>query len=310
MRDWLILGVGTLLFGLLALSGDTYLLRLGTMLAMYAVLAMSWNFIGGMTGYPSFATAAFFGLGAYTSAILQAAQMPMAVGWAAAGLVAGGFALLIGLPILRLKGHYFAIASLSIGEILREVVNTSEEITGGGMGMNLPLLRLPPEVQAQAFYLCMLGLAVLTTAVAILVHHGRLGFAFRCIEQNEDAATVLGVDTRTFKTAAFGLSAVFSGVAGAIYGNWVHYIEPLDVFDIMHSVKPLVMVLLGGLGTLFGPIFGAIVFLALEEAVWRNFLGVHAAVLGVLIVAMVLFLPRGLATSFEQIARRFRGKAA
>jgi branched-chain amino acid transport system permease protein len=295
MRNWIILAVGAVVVAALMLSGNNYVVRLGTVFAMYATLALSWNFIGGLTGYPSFATGAFFGLGSYASAILQGAGLPMVPAWACGGLLAVLFAALIGLAILHLKGHYFAIASLAIAEVLRELVNTQDWLTGGGMGLNLPILKLSVEGQARVFFVAMLILAVATAAASIIVRESKLGFGLRCIQQNEDAAVMLGVDVRRYKTAAFALSAVFTGAAGAIYGNWVHYIEPSDVFDVLLAVKPMVMVLLGGLGTLFGPVIGAAVFLALEELVWRNFLTIHAAVLGVLIVVLVLFLPRGLA---------------
>ena len=134
---------------------------------------------------------------------------------------------------------------------------------------------------------------------------GRLGFGLRCIQQNEDAANILGVNTYGYKTAAFALSAVYSGMAGAIYASWVNYIEPPDVFDILLAVKPLVMVLLGGLGTIFGPAIGAIVLLTFEEVVWRNFLTIHAAALGVIIILLILFLPNGLLSLLrEYVAKR------
>jgi branched-chain amino acid transport system permease protein len=293
-RSWLVLLAGVLALALLPLVGGNYALRLGTTLAMYAVLALSWNFIGGMAGYPSFATAAFFGLGAYASAILEGRGMAMPLAWAAAGVVAALFAAVIGLAILHLKGHYFAIASLALAEVLRELVNSAADLTGGGMGLNLPVPKWGVQQQAQLFYFVMLALAAVTAAVAVLVRDSRFGFGLRCIQQNEDAAIMLGVDARVYKTAAFVLSAVFVGVAGAVYASWVHYIEPGDVFDVLLSVKPLVMVLIGGLGTLFGPVIGAAAFLLLEEAVWRSFLTIHAAVLGVLIVLLVLFLPGGM----------------
>ena len=111
---------------------------------------------------------------------------------------------------------------------------------------------------------------------------------------------MLGVNAYAYKTAAFALSAIFVGVAGAIYASWVRYIEPSDVFDVMLAIKPVVMVLLGGLGTLFGPAVGAIVILVFEEAVWRNFLTIHAGMLGAIIVVLVLFLPNGLLTAVQE----------
>jgi branched-chain amino acid transport system permease protein len=162
------------------------------------------------------------------------------------------------------------------------------------MGLNLPILKMSVNAQAQFFFIVMLALAVAATATAIVVQNSKLGFGLRCIQQNEDAANILGVNAYANKTAAFMLSAIYVGIAGAIYASWVNYIEPPDVFDILLAVKPLVMVLLGGIGTIFGPALGAIVLLAFEELVWRNFLTVHAAALGIIIIILVLFLPNGL----------------
>ena len=294
MRSWLALAVIATLLAALPLVGNNYALRLATTVCMYAVMAQSWNFIGGLAGYPSFATAAFFGLGAYASAILQNYGAPMVPAWGCAGVAALLFAAFLGGAILHLRGHYFAIASLIVAEMLREIVNTLPDFTGGGKGMNLPLLKLSVTGQAQFFFYTMLALAVLTVATAIVIHRSKLGFGLRCIQQNESAADIIGINTYAYKTAGFSLSAVFVGVTGAIYASWVNYIDPPDVFDVLISVKPMVMVLLGGLGTIFGPAIGAVILLLLEEAVWRNFLTIHVAALGVIIVVLVLFLPNGL----------------
>jgi branched-chain amino acid transport system permease protein len=294
MRSWLALAVIAALLAALPFVGNNYALRLATTVCMYAVMAQSWNFIGGLAGYPSFATAAFFGLGAYASAILQNHGAPMVPAWGCAGLAALLFAAFLGGAILHLRGHYFAIASLVVAEMLREIVNTLPDFTGGGKGMNLPLLKLSVAGQAQFFFYAMLALAVLTVATAIVLHRSKLGFGLRCIQQNESAADIIGINTYAYKTAGFSLSAVFVGIAGAIYASWVNYIDPPDVFDMLISVKPMVMVLLGGLGTIFGPAIGAVILLLFEEAVWRNFLTIHAAALGIIIVVLVLFLPNGL----------------
>jgi branched-chain amino acid transport system permease protein len=305
MRHVIIVAIGVAIFAAFVLFGGNYAMRFATIFAMYATLAMSWNFVGGLAGYPSFATAAFFGLGSYASAILQSSGMPTFLAWPLGGLIAAAFAAVIGLAILHLKGHYFAIASLALVEVLRELVNINDQLTGGGMGLNLPVTHAGVTQQALHFLVAMLALTIVTLLVAAVVARSKIGFALRCIQQNEDAAIMLGVNARLYKAAAFTLSALFPGVAGGIYASWVHYIDPSDVFDILLSVKPLVMVLLGGLGTLFGPVIGAAVFLVLEEAVWRSFLTVHAAVLGILIVALVLFLPNGLMS----IGRRRLGRA-
>ncbi len=308
MRSWLALLVIALVLASLPLAENNYLLRIATTVCMYAVMAQSWNFIGGLAGYPSFATAAFFGFGAYTSAILQNHGAPLVLAWGCAGLAALVFAAFLGGAILHLRGHYFAIASLIVAEMLREIVNTMPG-TGGGKGMNLPILKISVAAQAQFFFYAMLALAVLCTAAAIIIHRSKLGFGLRCIQQNEDAASILGVNTYAYKTAAFSLSAVFVGIAGAIYASWVHYIEPPDVFDVLLAIKPLVMVLLGGLGTIFGPALGAVILLTFEELVWRNFLTIHAAALGLIIVVLVLFLPNGILSLIrERFPRNERAK--
>jgi branched-chain amino acid transport system permease protein len=294
MRSWIALAVIAVVLAALPLLAGNYFLRFATTVCMYAVMAQSWNFIGGLAGYPSFATAAFFGLGAYTAGILQNHGAPMVLAWSSAGLAALAFAAFLGGAILHLRGHYFAIASLIIAEMLREIVNTLPDFSGGGKGLNLPFLRISVTAQAQFFFYAMLALAIVCMAAAILVHHSKLGFGLRCIQQNEDAANLVGVNTYGYKTAAFCLSAVFVGVAGAIYASWVHYIDPPDVFDVLLAVKPMVMVLLGGIGTIFGPGLGAVILLLFEELVWRSFLTLHAAALGGIIVVLVLFLPNGI----------------
>ncbi len=307
MKQWIALIVAALLLAGLAFLGDNYLLRIATTMCMYATLAQSWNLIGGFAGYPSFATAAFFGLGAYAAGVLQNHGVPMFAAWAVAGMIGCAFAGFIGGAILHLRGHYFASASLITAEMLREIVNTTPNLTGGGMGLNIPILRLSSTGQAQLFFFAMLVLAVLATAAAILVRRSTFGFGLRCIQQNEDAASILGVNAYAYKTAAFALSALFAAWSGAVYASWVNYIEPPDVFDILIAVKPLVMVLLGGIGTIFGPAIGAVALLAFEELVWRNFLTIHAAALGVIIVVLVLFLPNGL---FSLLHERFGRRAS
>ncbi|MCF3933871.1 branched-chain amino acid ABC transporter permease [Acuticoccus sp. M5D2P5] len=282
------------LLAALPLLGDNYLLRLGTMFGMYAVLAQSWNIIGGYAGYPSFATAAFFGLGAYAGAILQSVGIPMPLAWIAACLVAAVFAALLGAAILHLKGHYFAIASLVVADVLLEITTSWTSLTGGGMGLNLPIIRISIDAQARLFFYAMLSLAVLALVMNWLVAKSRLGFALNCIRQNEDASAMVGINTTREKVVAFTLSAVLVGGAGAIYASWVFYIEPPDVFSVLLSVKPIVMTMLGGAGTILGPAVGAALFLVMEETVWRSFLSMHAIVLGLIIVALIFFLPHGI----------------
>jgi len=278
--------------------GDAYALRLGTMLAMYITLASAWNIIGGMAGYPSFATAAFFGVGAYAGGLLQTQGLPMPLAWACAGLAAGAVALAVGWLVLPLRGHYFAIASLAVVIILRLVATNWSGLTGGGMGLNLPPLQAGPLAQAHLFFAAQAGAALLAVGGAAWVAASDLGFKLRCVRQNETAAAMLGLNARRAKTAAFVISAVMAGPAGAIYASATFYIEPGDVFDILLAVEPIIMAMLGGIGTVAGPVLGAVIFLTLEQTVWANFLTLHAGILGVLVVALALFLPQGLLGRF------------
>lgn len=280
---------------------DNYLMRLATTVLMYCVLAWSWNFIGGFVGYPSFGIAAFFGLGSYVGAVLLVQKMiPFWLSPICAAFVCLIVAALVGAPILRLRGHYFAVASLSIGEVFREIAMSWTGLTGGGMGINLPPLRASGLTDSQVFYYMFLILAVVTCIATVAVARSKLGVAFRCIRQNEEAARMIGIDTTRAKIVAFALSAAFPGAAGALYASWTSYIDPSDVFDILNSVKAPVMVLLGGVGTVVGPAIGALLYLVFEEIVWRNLLQFHTAVLGLIIVLLVLFLPGG----FVEILRR------
>jgi len=284
--------------------GGTYELRLGTILAMYIALASGWNLIGGMAGYPSFATAAFFGLGAYAGALTQVKGVPMVFAWTFAAVVAGTVALAIGWIVLRLRGHYFAIASFAVVIVLREIATNWTDLTGGGMGVSLPMLQLSMLAQARLFFSAQAVLAALAVAICLFVAYSKLGFALGCIRQNESAAGMLGLDARRAKTAAFCISSAIMGAAGAIYASSIFYIDPSDVFDILLSIKPIIMTMLGGGGTVAGPILGAALFMILEQTVWANFLSVHAAILGALVVVIAMFLPRGL------FGRRLRPRLA
>ncbi len=278
--------------------GDAYSMRLGMLLAMNIALASGWNIIGGMAGYPSFATGAFFGLGAYAGALAQGAGAPMPLAWAFAALAAALLALVVGLLVLRLRGHYFAIASLAIVIILRQAATNWTDLTGGGMGLNLPVLHTGVTQQARLFFGAQAILAAIAVAVSWQVSRSGLGFSLRCIRQNETAAGMLGLNAARAKSVAFALSAAIAGPAGAIYASSVFYIEPSDVFDIVRGVEPIIMVMLGSTGTVAGPVLGAVLFVTLEQTVWANLVSAHQAVLGVLVVALALFLPRGLLGRF------------
>jgi branched-chain amino acid transport system permease protein len=279
----------------LPLFGGAYALRLGTIACLYAILALSWNVVGGFAGYPSFATAAFFGFGAYTTGVLLGKGLPLWLSVVIAAVAALLITAALGAALLRLRGHYFAIASLSLVEVLRELVNNATDLTGGGMGLNIPLVS-GSGVMAEAtfFFYAMWSLLLATALMVMMVANSKLGFGLACIRQNETASSMVGLNTTLYKSVAFGLSACFVSAAGGIYAAWVHYIDPSDVFDILYSVKPIVMALMGGLGSPLGVACGAFLYLGLEDVVWRNYIQIHTGVLGLIIVLLLLFLPHGL----------------
>jgi branched-chain amino acid transport system permease protein len=302
--EFVLVAAGVMLIAIMPWIADNYAVRVATTLCLFVTLALSWNFIGGYAGYPSFATAAFFGFGAYAGAILQTKGVPMMAAWIAATILTAAFSALLGFAILRLRGHYFAVGSFAVLELVKLAASTWTGLTGGGTGLNVPIMPGGPELAARVFLYAMLGLAVITFAVAVLVDRSRLGFGLRCIRQNESAANMLGIDVDRFKIAAFVLSAAFVGTSGAIYASWVSYIDPTDTFSILMTIKVPVMVLLGGAGTVFGPIVGVVAFQLLEEKIWSSFLEIHSGVLGLVIVLLVFLLPGGLLRLPARLWRR------
>ena len=298
---WVVLLASTPLYA------ENYMVRIAVTIAMYSALAFSWNVIGGFTGYPSFATVAFFGVGAYVGGIAQSHGVPMVAAWVLATVAVAAFATALGAILLRLKGHYFAIGTIALVEVCRLAISSWPDVTGGGNGLNVPLLRWSPDEVTSFFLFVMIFLALCTFAMNFVLDRHRLGFGLRCIRQNEDAANMVGIDTTLYKVIAFTLSALFCGTVGAAYASWVGYIDPTDSFNIILTLKVPVMVMLGGAGTVLGPVLGATVFVLLEEFFWANFLNWNRAILGGVIVFLIFFLPGGLLhISHRRVLARLR----
>ena len=289
-------------------SADNYFVKLATFIAMYSALALSWNFIGGFTGYPSFATAAFIGLGSYAGAILQNAGINLIAAWLYASIITIIFAAFLGFAILRVKGHYFAVGSIAVVEVLRLITSSWSSFTGGGDGLNVKIMEGGPDFAGRVFLYAMLSVMLLAFLTTLWVDRSKFGFGLKAIKQNEDAADMVGINVTIYKIAAFSLSAVFCGTVGAIYASWIGYIAPVDAFSIITTLKVPVMVLLGGEGTVFGPILGALVFVILEESVWTHFLEANQAILGLIIVFLIFFLPGGiLKIDYRKLLAKIRG---
>lgn len=276
------------------LFAENFVVRIAIIIAMYSSMAFSWNLIGGFAGYPSFATVAFFGLGSYVGAIAQRNGIPMIAAWLVATAAVSVFAAVLGAILLRLKGHYFAIGTIAVVEVARLVISSWRDVSGGGDGLNVPLMPGSPSAVATFFLAAMLVIMVMAFIMNVAIDKHRLGFGLKCIRQNESAAAMVGIDTTRYKIIAFTLSALFCGSAGAIYASWVGYIDPTESFQIVTTLKVPVMVLLGGAGTVLGPAVGTAAFVVLEEIVWINFLNWNRAILGAVIVLLIFFLPGGL----------------
>jgi len=305
--------VGLALFAAAALSCaylDNYQLQVFTTLAMFCVLCWGWNIVGGYMGYPSLATIAFFGVGAYADGIAQVQGLPIGAAWLCAAAAGAILAVLLGTALLRLKGHYFAIGTIATVEVCREISNNWSELTGGAIGLNIPIQAGDPDFVGRFFFLAMLGLALIAFLATVLVDCSRFGFGLRCIRQNERAASMVGVDVFKYKVGAFVLSGALSAAAGGIYASMVAFIEPKDAFNLIMTIEIPVMVMLGGMGTVFGPLVGGVFYVVLKEFVWAYFINWHSGILGVIIVAVIYFLPQGaFGTSWSALFAKARSRA-
>jgi branched-chain amino acid transport system permease protein len=306
MPRWLcILLVGVAAAGLIALPEllGPFWLRIATGALMWAGLACSWNVIGGYAGYIDFGHSAFFGIGAYATAIL----MGEAFGWAFFATIpigiaaAAGVAAVIGGPTLKLRGAYFAIATWAFAEMLLQLANVLD-ITGGTGGLSLP-----PFLDERFFYYAMLAAAAATYGLTwLLFERSRFGLKVKALRDHEPAAEAMGIDTAMVKLQTFALSAAMAAVFGSLFAYWVTFINPGSVLGGDITDQMVVMVLLGGLGTLWGPALGGVGLFLVNRVFWMNWgdTSAYIAILGIAIVVVVLFLPEGLAGLFRRSNRR------
>ena len=271
---------------------DTFLLRVATEGIMWIGLAIAFDVLAGYTGYLNFGHSAFFGIGSYVTAILMVrADWPFAPAAAAAGVVAGAAAVVAGLPTLRLRGAYFAIATWALSRGVQQLALMTP-ITGGPDGM-----RLPPFLHPQFFYWVMLGVVGATFILLwVLLERAPFGLKLKAIREDEQGAKALGLNPTRLKVQAFVLSAVPTGVLGGIFAYWVTFIDPASTLGDLVSDQALVMVVFGGMGTLVGPVIGALVIFAFKTLFWAYLSAyevLYLIILGGAIAASVVFLPNG-----------------
>ncbi len=257
---------------------------------MYAALASSWSLFCGATRYMSLATSAFFGIGAYAAA-LSLERLPWIAAVALGAALAAAVALVMGLAVLHLRGTYFAVLTFGMTELIRHAVTYWEKQVTGTVGR---VLGVVPE--RDTVYLTVLALAAGAVGTAIAVRHSRFGLALLGIGADEQRAQTLGVDTRWTKTAGFAISAAFAGGVGAAMSVRWTYIDPVTVFNPFIGFQTVLIALIGGAATLWGPLIAALVFSLLAETLRLQLPQLYMMTLGLLLIVCVLYLPGGLAS--------------
>ncbi|HYL14427.1 MAG TPA: branched-chain amino acid ABC transporter permease [Terriglobales bacterium] len=271
---------------------------------LWVTTSIAWNLLGGFAGQVSFGFAVFYGMGAYTTALLMNAGVNPYPAFLASAVTAALVSLVVGLPAFRLRGPYFAIATIGISEAVR-VVMTNLGFTGGASGYRIVEHR--PFRQLEHYYTALL-LAAIAFAISALVAHAKFGLGLQAIRQDEDAAADVGVNPYTYKLAVHGLAAGLTGVAGGVFARYAAFIHPGGVFGFHTSVHILLMPVIGGIGTVWGPVLGGFVFGIVEEEIVASFPQVHLLIYGSLLILIILFEPGGILGGARKLFRRFRGK--
>ena len=295
----------------LPLGTGAYPVRVATVIFMWAALAGSWNLMAGYAGAVDLGPVVYHGIGAFvTAAFMLKAGLPFVVSAVLAGLVAVAIAFAVGTPTLRLRGAYFAIGTLALAESAKQLGLAWDRLlpflpfTGGSAGISLPL-----TAGYLGFYYMMLALMTAVTATALWLRHSKFGYGLRAVGENDRLAEASGVDIHGLKRRLYACSAFIIAVTGGTAGYWLSYINAAEVFSASVTFQMVVMTLLGGLGTPFGPALGAAFLTLVSEFLGTRFVYHYLIAIGVIIVAVSLFAPAGLA-GFADFVRRRKPQAA
>jgi branched-chain amino acid transport system permease protein len=280
---------------------NNYQLQVLFRITLFAALGLAWNLVGGYAGQLSLGHVAFFGIGAYGLAIFTNLGVPVWISAVLAAIVSTTVAALIGAIAFRLRGPYFTLATIAFAEVLR-LAATNFDITGGAIGLNLPALFIG-RTYLRSFYLAAVALAVISFLSNYWASHSRFGYYLMAIREDEDTAGAVGINTARCKLYALLISAFLTALAGALYGSAFAFIVPDSILNLDISVQIAIITMLGGAGTLLGPIVGAVLLLSASEAFKNQFQESHLLIYGVLIVLVVLFLPEGIVGGLQH---RFR----
>lgn len=313
-RDLISIALFGVALAVLATFAQSGVLLTFVMMSLYAaLLSQAWNILGGYGGQLSFGHALFFGVGAYAQALGQLSlginpwlALPMAIALGAlTGLAVGGLTFRYGL-----KGSYFALVTLAFAEVFR-ILALSAPFTGGGVGLMVPLQEGAANMQfvsRRGYIYLLLAFVVLALAVTAWLRHSRFGAYLQAVRDNEDAARAIGVNPLRVKLGGIALSAAFMSAAGAFYVQVFQYIDPGIAFGSAVSVEALVGAIVGGMGTLWGPVLGAVVLHGLADLT-RNLFGelpgISMVIYGVVLILIVMFLPRGISGSGQSLRGLF-----
>ena len=291
------LGVFLLILPLLPFASNK-VLTIMIQMFFVATLAASWNILAGYAGQVNLGHAAFFGLGTLTTRLLWLSEYPFVLSFLAGGIVATVFALIIGAPALRLKGIYFAIGTLALAEVLRVTVG---DVMPGISA--LPAPKLVDYELAPRYYLIS-GLWVTVVGTSYLVSRSKFGLGLMAVREDEDAARAIGVNVFRHKLSAFVLSAFFAGLAGGAYAYYHVSYYPQFTFNPVWTFDALIVTFVGGIGTLVGPMVGAVFFVLIRDVLTTSLTGFHLIIFGILIIAVVILLPGGLVALWGRTAGR------
>jgi branched-chain amino acid transport system permease protein len=298
--------VALLAFPLLqvAIGGFNYWLHMMLYAFMYIAMATSWNIIGGYAGYISLGHSAFYGIGGYvTGGLMTFCGISPFVSAPLAGVLCFALGLPLGLIALRTRGPAFIISTIALLMLARLALDNIESL-GGADGMSLPLPELPAKTAKLPFYYAMLAVAVAAVYTSYRIRHAKLGLGLRAIAEDEIKAEAAGVATRLYKIVAFAASALFIGVAGGVWGYYLTYLRPSIFFQIVTSAEIVLMAIVGGRGTVAGPVIGAILLVGTDELLVAK-LGsteLNLAAKGALMLAVLVFFPEGIVGTLK--ARR------
>lgn len=270
--------------------------------AVWIVASIAWNLVGGLAGQVSFGFAVFYGLGAYVTALMINAGRSPYFAFLGGMAIAVLASFLVGMPTFRLRGPYFAIATIGVGEATRVVMNNLD-ITGGASGYRIVETR--PFNQLEHYYTAIIFMAIAIAVSAVIVH-SKFGLALRAIKQDEDAAAALGVNPYMSKLWIHAVAAGLTGIAGGVYARYHAFIYPGDVFAFQTSISILLMPVIGGIGTVWGPVLGGVIFGIVEEELVVYFPNLHLLLYGSVLILIILFEPDGLMGLIRRLARLLR----